>query len=177
MQLHMLLAGFILPVAILYFIGGLLYTSDIKGSIDKQEFILQLDEPFKPDLDILFSLTKRALTDNQLPYPDAEPRLKKKKGVYELRWGDLSHYVKLSGRPKDRVATLVFKKRSPLAQMMRIHRADAGIAFKVLSLIMAAGLILIFASGVYMAMSIPRFRKPLIFSISLGMALFVVLLI
>ncbi len=41
---HMLLAIFLLPLALIYFISGALYTLDIKGSIQKETFSLQLEK-------------------------------------------------------------------------------------------------------------------------------------
>ena len=35
-QLHLLLAGFLLQLAIIYFASGVLYTLDIKGHIEKE---------------------------------------------------------------------------------------------------------------------------------------------
>ena len=78
MQMHMLLAGFLLPIAIIYFISGALYTLDIKGHIEKQKITLHLEKPFTPDLERLTELTKAALLQRDLPLPDGEPVLRKR---------------------------------------------------------------------------------------------------
>lgn len=169
MRWHMLLAGFLLPLALVYFIGGALYTLDIKGHVSRQDFVIPLDQVFTPDLDWLVRLTTAELTARGLPVPGGEPALRKKNGRYELRWGDLSHAVKVIAEPESGNVSVTFRERSLLTQVMRVHRAEAGTAFKVLAVILALGLILIFASGVQMAMGVPRMRAPVAIAAGCGL--------
>jgi len=168
MRVHMLFAAFLLPLALLYFVSGALYTLDIKGHIKKQKAMLTLDQPFSPNLDVLTQVVKRELTNQGSPFPDSEPFLKKKKGVYELRWSDLRYAVKLQSTPDPMVAKFTFKKRDFLTQVMRIHRAEAGPMFEFLALLLVSGLIIIFISGVYMALSVPKFRHQTFWAVAIG---------
>lgn len=177
MRAHMLLAGFLLPIAIIYFVSGALYTLDIKGHVEKQTIRLRLKQPFTPDLDRLTRLTKKTLLERKLPQPDGEPALRKKRGVYELRWDDLAHVVTLVPGHDARTVTLTVRKRSLLTQIMRIHRAEAGTMFKILAVILALGLVVMFATGVQMAQAIPRLRRPVLLAIAGGLVTFLTLLL
>lgn len=177
MQAHMLLAGFLLPTAIIYFVSGGLYTLDIKGHIEKQQITLQLEHPFTLNLERLTALTKQALVARQLPLPGGEAVLRKRHGSYELRWDDLASVVTLvPGRDRG-MALLTVRERSPLTQIMRIHRAEAGTAFKVLAVIMAVGLLIMFITGVQMAQGMPKLRRPILVSVVSGLATFLTLLL
>lgn len=177
MRAHLLLAGFILPIAILYFVSGALYTIDIKGSVKRQTFKLQLETPFTPNLDYLVQVTQQALKERQIEQPEGDPVLKKKRSGYELRWGDMTTVITL--RPSNNVhtATLTVRQRSLLTQVMRIHRAEAGILFKVLAVVMVCGLIAMFATGVQMARHIPALRRPLVIAVTAGLLTFITLLL
>lgn len=173
----MVLAGFLLPIAILYFISGALYTLEIKGHIEKKAITLRLERPFTPDIERLTQITEKALLERKLPLPKAEPLLRKRRGAYELRWNDLAHVVTLTPGRDAFTATLTLKERSTLTQVMRIHRAEAGIVFKALAIIMAVGLIMLFATGIYMALVIHRLRRPLLIAIVGGIVTFLTLLV
>ncbi len=172
----MLLAGFLLPMAIIYFVSGALYTLDVKGHIEKQEIALQLEQPFVPDLEKLTAVVEQALLARQLPLLDGEAVLRKKRSAYELRWDGLSRVVTLVPGRDARTATLTIKERSLLTQIMRIHRAEAGIAFEVLAVTLAAGLVVIFSTGVLMAHNIPKLRRPVQLAVVAGLTTFLALL-
>ena len=140
-----------------------LYTVDFKGSIDKQEQTITLSKPFRPDLDLLVQVAERVLFDEELSTPSTEPSIKKKKDTDIMRWSELSHSITISGQLDEPKIIVIVRRRGLLTQMMRVHRAEAGSAFKVLSLILVAGLLLLFASGFYMVHSLPRFRKSYIY--------------
>lgn len=177
MQAHMLLAGFFLPIAIIYFVSGALYTLDIKGHVKKQEITLQLSQPFTPDLERLTALTRQSLVERELPLPGGEATLRKKHGAYELRWDDLANAVTMVSGRDIYSAILTVRERSPLTQIMRIHRAEAGTTFKVLAVIMAAGLVIIFSTGVFMARTMPKLRRPIVIAIVSGVGTFLALLL
>lgn len=168
MQVHMLLAGFLLPIAILYFIGGALYTLDIKGHIKKQVITLQLQQPFEPNLETLARTARAALSARDLPLPDGEPVLKRKHGTYELEWSDLGHRVTLKPGRDIHTVRLTVRERDLLTQIMRIHRAEAGGLFKFLAILLVIGLMAILATGVYMAQSIPKLRRPFYLALTFG---------
>ncbi len=167
-KLHAFLACFILPMATLYFVSGVLYSSDIKGHIDKQVYKLQLESPFAPDLAKLSTLAQAALDERDLLPPGGEAVIKESKGSYEYRWGDLKRLVVIQPTDDPLQAELVYRKRSPLVQVMRVHRAEAGTLVKIFSISMAIALLVILASGVFLAVGLPKLRRTALLSLGAG---------
>jgi hypothetical protein len=167
-KLHAFLACFFIPMATLYFISGALYSFDIKGHIDKQVYNLALDRPFSPDLALLSGLAEKELERRDLPQPNGDPTIKEKKGSYEYRWGDLKHLVVIHPAADPLQVEMIYRTRNPLAQVMRVHRAEAGSLVRMLSLGMAVSLLVILASGVFLAVGIPKLRRNALFALAAG---------
>jgi hypothetical protein len=175
MQWHMLLSSFVFPAVLLYVISGALYTLDVKGSIAKQMFTVALEKPFEPNLELLMEVTEKTLIDKALVLPDGASYLKKSKDGYKFHWGDLRYSVTAAVKKDASSIEFTYRDRSMLTQIMRIHRAEAGIAFKFISIMAALGLLLVFVSGLYMAYTVPKFRNPSLIATGLGvLILFVV---
>jgi len=167
-KIHALLACFFIPMATLYFISGALYTFDIKGHIDKKIYMLALERPFAPDLGQLSEVARAALEQRELVSPRGDSSIAKKKGSYEYRWGDLKHLVVIHPTDDPFKAELVYRQRNALAQVMRVHRAEADSWVKIFSLSMAVSLITILASGVYLAVGLPKLRRSALFALAAG---------
>lgn len=167
-KVHAILACFFMPIALVYFISGALYSFDIKGDVDKQVFTMTLDRPFTPDLAQLSGSVKTALDQHELSLPAGNPSITKKKESYEFRWGDLKRLV--VARPTDNPleVELVYRQRSPLTQLMRVHRAEAGSIIRIYSLSMVVSLILILGSGVFLAVGIPKLRRTALLALGAG---------
>ena len=167
-KLHAFLACLIMPMAALYFVGGALYSSDIKGDIDKQVFEIPLESPFVPELARLSVLARAALDQRHLLLPGGEASIAEKKGSYEYRWGDLKRLVVIRPTSDPLQVELTYRERSPLAQVMRVHRAEAGPLVRIFSVSMAIALIVILASGVFLALGIPKLRRTAMLSLGAG---------
>ena len=168
-KIHAILACFFIPMATLYFISGALYSSGIKGHIDKQVYSLELESPFVPDLAQLSALARTALDQRDLPPPGGDPLITQKKGSYQYRWGDLKRLVVIQPTANPLQAELIYRKRSPLVQVMRVHRAEAGSLIRVLSVSMAVALITVLASGVFLAVGIPKLRRTALVALAAGL--------
>jgi hypothetical protein len=167
-KLHAILACFFIPMATLYFISGALYTFDVKGHIDKQSYNLALDSPFAPDLVRLSELAKTALDQRNLSLPTGDSAITRKKGSYEYRWGDLKRLVVIHPTDNPLQVELIYRQRNPLAQVMRVHRAEHGRITKIFSLSMAVSLIAILASGVFLALGLPKLRRTALLALGAG---------
>ncbi|MEZ5571840.1 MAG: PepSY domain-containing protein [Halioglobus sp.] len=167
-KIHAILACVVLPLALLYFISGALYTFDIKGSIKKQVISVNLSSPFTPDLAQLSVLASATLQQHDLVPPRGDPKITEKKGVYEYRWGDLKHLVVMKSTDNPLQAELTYRQRSPLAQIMRVHRAEAGSWIEIVSFSMAIALITILASGVFLAVGLPKLRRTALIASGIG---------
>lgn len=175
MQLHMLLSSFVLPAVLLYVVSGALYTLDVKGSVAKQTFMVALEKPFEPNLELLTDVVEKTLVDKALILPNGDSYLKKSKDGYKFSWGDLRYSVTAVAKQDTSLVEFTYRERSVLTQVMRIHRAEAGTAFKVVSIMAVLGLLLVFLSGLYMAYTMPKFRNPSLIATGLGvLILFVV---
>ncbi len=167
-KVHAILACFFMPIALLYFVSGALYSLDIKGSVDKQVYTLALDRPFAPDLAQLSATVTAALALRELSMPGGEPTVARKKQSYEFRWGDLQRLVVVQPTADPLQAELTYRQRSPLAQLLRIHRAEAGSLTRIFSVSMAISLILILASGVFLALGMPKLRRTALLALGAG---------
>jgi hypothetical protein len=172
-KFHAYLACFILPMATLFFASGALYSLDIEGGIDKQVYPVALENPFAPDLVQLSALARSALEQRELTPPDGASSIKEKKGTYEYRWGDLHRLVVIKQTSDPLQVELIYRERSPLAQVMRVHRAEAGELVRIFSVGMAVALIVILASGVFLALGLPKLRRTALYTLGAGL-LFIV---
>ena len=167
-KLHAILACFFMPMALLYFISGALYSFDIKGDVDKQVYTVVLDRPFTPDLAQLSGYAKTALDQHQLSRPTGNPAISKKKSSYEYRWGDLKRLVVVHPTDDPLKVELVYRQRSPLTQIMRVHRAEAGSVIRIFSLSMVVSLMFILGSGVFLAVGMPKLRQTALLALAAG---------
>jgi len=175
-QLHMLFASFLFPIAVLYIVSGALYTFGVKGHVEKQVFTLTLENPFEPNLALLTKIVTKALEEKKLVLPGGDPYVTKSKGVYKFRWKDLKYSVILVANKQRYSADLTYRKRSVLTQLMRIHRGVAGDKFKLLSIIATAGLLFTFVTGLYMAFRTTKHRYRSLLAMILGLLTFFVVL-
>jgi hypothetical protein len=176
-KVHAILACFFMPLALLYFISGALYSFDIKGDVDKKVFVVTLDRPFAPDLAQLSESVKKALDQHQLSLPTGDPAITKKKGSYEYRWGDLKRQVVVQPTDNPLQVELLYRQRSPLTQLMRVHRAEAGSLIRTYSLSMVVSLIFILGSGVYLAVGMPKLRRTALLALGAGFMVILVIFV
>ncbi len=171
----MILAAMVLPLLLMYCISGILYTFDIKGHIQKKKFDIVLEQPISLALDTFASVTKQYLLAHQLPIPDGDMTLKKRKSSYLFRWGSLKYTVSVKTTKNPNILNMTVRERSLLTQVMRIHRADAGTMLKMIPSILVAGVLLVLLSGMYMALTIPKYRRPVWYSMGLSTAFILIL--
>ncbi len=176
-HVHMLLAALVLPILLMYLISGMLYTFDVKGHIKKQKINIVLEQPMPLRLDAFTAITEKSLIQHHLPIPEGEMSLKKKKSSYLFRWGDLKYAVSVKTTKNPDILRMTVRERDFLTQVMRIHRAEAGVIFKVIPSILLIGMLLILLSGIYMALSIPKFRKPVLYTMSFSTVLFLIVFV
>ena len=167
-KLHAVLACFFMPMSLLYFISGALYSFDIKGDVDKQVYTVALKRPFAPDLEQLSDSVTIALDQHKLSLPTGNPVIRKRRGSYEYHWGDLKRLVVVEPTDNPLEIELVYRERSPLTQLMRVHRAEAGSLIRAFSLGMVVSLILILGTGVFLAVGTPKLRRTALLALGAG---------
>jgi len=156
----------------MYLASGLLYTLNIKGSIHKTKIPIELETPIEDDVSQVKQIVLAALQQTAFTLPDSLPTLKHKKGHSEVRWNRMSQSFTLQFEAGTKTALLVIGQRDQLTQIMRIHRAESGKLFKLLSLSMVLALSLILVSGFYMALT-SRLRKISLIAAGCGILVFI----
>jgi hypothetical protein len=172
---HALIACFFLPLALLVFVSGTLYTAGIKGGVARQVLDVALGQPFHPDLAWLDGVARDALAAEGLPTPHGTPQLSRRGGDYRYTWSDRRHHVALVAGPSPERAELVWRERSVLTQVMRIHRAESGAFLAVLTGMLGTGLVVVLVTGCWLALGLPRLKRQALTAVGAGSAVVVLL--
>ncbi len=174
MQAHAFLAAFILPVAILFFVTGALYTWGIKGNYDVATHELHLSEPIQDDLVELVTLAKTELIKQDKGVPSGQAKVKRIGSSFRLEWTGASMDVILEPTSQPLVAKLEIKQTNWHRQFVQLHKAKGGDIFKVYATVFAIALLLLLVTGFIMAWQMPKLRKLTLVSTLLGIAVFIV---
>jgi len=170
------MASFSLPIFLLYLTSGLLYTLNIKGHVHKTEIPINLEHSISDDLFQVEQIATTALQQTEFSLPRHAPTLKHKKGQSEVRWNRMSQSFTLRFKAGSKFALMVIRQRDLLAQIMRIHRAESGKGFKLLSSVMVLALCLVLLSGFYMALSSSKLGKMSLIAAGCGLLVLIGLL-
>ena len=173
---HMVLAAFIFPVAMMFFITGALYTWGIKGGYDTEVYKLQLKQPMHSNKARLTDLVTHELTVRSLAIPSGAAKIKRAGNSFYFEWTGTKLDVRLEPTRNPFVARLKIKKTRWHRFFVQLHKAKGGQAFKVYAAILAIALMLLFITGFIMAWQMKKYRPLLFSSASLGVMLFIVML-
>lgn len=173
MQAHVLLAAFILPVAALFAITGSLYTWGIKGSYSNDVYEIALIKPLSADDAVLTKLADSELKNLNITAPEGKPKLKKYGSHYLLEWTGSSKDLILEPTENALVAKLTIKNTSWYRNLVQLHKAKGGTAFKFYAVIFAVSLGLLLISGFVMAWQMPKLKNAAIVSFLIGVISFI----
>ena len=173
MKMHVLLASFILPVAIMFAITGALYTWGIKGNYDTTTHELHLKKPVQAELAELVALAKKELKKQDIEAPSGKAKIKKIGTSFRLEWTGSNMDIILEPTSQPLVAKLEIKHTRWHRQFVQLHKAKGGTPFKVYAAVFAGALLLLLLSGFIMAWQLPKLRKLTLFSASFGIAMFI----
>jgi hypothetical protein len=174
MRIHMLLAAFILPVAIMFLVTGGFYTWGQKGSYVTESFNLQLAQPLQADQTLLSDLVLQELAVRGLETPTGGAKIKQAGTSYQLEWTGSNIDVVLEPTADPLVAKLKIKDTTWYRHFVQLHKAKGGQLFKYYAAFFAISLLLILLSGVTMAMQLPKYRGQAMFAMAAGVAVFMV---
>lgn len=177
MKAHSLLAAFILPVAMMYFVTGALYTWDIKGGYDTTTHELHLKNPIQGELTELIELAKEELERQDIETPSGQANIKRIGSSFRLEWTGSNMDIIIEPTSQPLIAKLEMKKTSWYRQFVQLHKAKGGTPFKVYAAAFATALLLLLMSGFIMAWQVPKLRKLTLASASLGIVVFVAMVI
>lgn len=176
MQVHLILATFIFPIALMFLITGTLYTLGIEGNYDTQVYPLKLNTPLQKDDITLTDFITTELQNLNLSPPTGEVRNHSKDGVIEVAWRGAALRVLLeSTQPTE--AKLTVQKASWYKRLLELHTANGAKAFKVYALVLATSLFMLLVTGFIMALQLPKYRKMTLYSAATGIAVFIAMVI
>ncbi|ROH85845.1 hypothetical protein ED236_08905 [Pseudomethylobacillus aquaticus] len=175
-KLHLLLATFILPVALMFFVTGGFYTWGIKGSYDSQHFDIALQQPLSSDKDALVALASQELASRGIELPSGSAGVRKVGTSFQLEWSGAARDVSLSPTEDPALARLEVKDTRWYRHLVQLHKAKGGTPFKVYAAVMATALLLLLVSGFIMAWQMPKYRRMTVRATLAGIVSFVVLL-
>jgi hypothetical protein len=175
MKIHMLLAAFIFPVALMFLITGGLYTWGVKGAYVSDVYMIELAQPLTQDQPELQALVERELRERSIDFPSGAAKVKKGGTSFQLEWTGSARDVVLAPTPDGTMAELTIKETTWYRHLVQLHKAKGGQLFKIYAAILAVSLFTILLSGFVMAWQIPKYRRlALVFSI-LGICMFLLM--
>lgn len=174
---HLLLAAFFLPIALMFAATGALYTLSIKGNYLETSRTLELSAPLTAELSALTKVTEEALAAEGLAVPSGAASVKKAGTGYELEWTGVDRDVLLKPTADPLKATLVIKDTTAWRHLVQLHKAKGSDVAKGISVLWALGLIVILCSGLLMAWNVPVYRRKALGAGALGLATFMLYLL
>ena len=174
-KLHMALAAFILPVALMFFITGALYTWGEKGSYETESYKIQLKQPMKSDEAWLIHIVVNELAQRDIEIPSGAAKIKKAGNSFYFEWTGAKLDIRLEPTRSPFVAKLKIKKTSWHRLFVQLHKAKGGMAFKVYAAFLAVCLVILFITGFVMAWQLKKYRPLLISSAAVGGVLFMLM--
>lgn len=174
-KIHLLLAAFMFPAALMFLITGGLYTWGFKGSYDSQPYELALDSPLAEDEAVLIPMVEAELEKLSLPVPSGGAKIKRGGNSFKLEWTGADYDVVLEPTSNRNVAKLTVKKTTWYRNLVQLHKAKGGQLFKVYAAALAIALFIILASGFLMAWQAPRLRSMAVRYAVAGLLLFAIM--
>lgn len=172
MKMHTLIAAFILPVAIMYFVTGAFYTWGVKGSYVTNSQELRLEKQLRPDLTELTTLARKELKKLKLKVPSGKAKVKRIGSAFRLEWTGANRDVMLEATADPFIAKLKLKETSWYRTFVQLHKAKGGKLFKIYAATFAAAMFFLLLTGFLMAWQTPKLRNLTLISASIGIITF-----
>ena len=174
-KIHMLLAAFIFPVAVMFLVTGALYTWGIKGSYEPHVYEVMLDSVLPEDESVLKELATSELQRLDIALPTGGAKIKKIGPSFQLEWTGSERDVILAPTGNPDIAQLTVKDTTWYRHLVQLHKAKGGQLFKVYAAILAISLFTILFSGFVMAWQVPKFRRLVAACSAAGIAMFLLM--
>lgn len=172
-KIHMILAAFMFPAALMFLVTGGLYTWGVSGSYDSADYPVQLSAPLAKDEQALTQLVRAELGKRNIEEPTGKPRIRSMAEGYQLEWTGSKRDVLLEPTADPLQAKLTVKDTTWYRNFVQLHKAKGGAAFKVYAAILSVALFMILATGFLMAWSVPKFRRIANISTVAGIVAFI----
>lgn len=176
MQVHLLLATFIFPIALMFFVTGALYIVGFEGHFDTEVYTLKLNAPLQKDDAALTDFITNELKNLNLSPPTAKVHNYSKDEFikFELRGAALRVTLE-STQPSE--AKLTVQQANWYKKLLELHTNNGTTAFKVYAMVFAVSLLMLLVTGYIMALQLPKYRKMTLYSTAAGIVVFIVMVI
>lgn len=172
-NVHVVLATFFLPIAVMFLVTGGLYTIAIKGSYKSTTHPVVLKEPLPSELGALVSMAEGELARLGIEPPTGGAGLRKAGTSQELEWTGANRDVSLRPTADPLVAELVVKDTTAYRRLVQLHKAKGSAVGKAISVAWAVALMAMLVSGASIAWGSPKHRRLAMISSASGVLLFV----
>ena len=109
-NIHLLLAAFMFPAAVMFLVTGGLYTWGFKGSYVSESHELALSEPLTADLERLGGIVVAELQRRNVALPSGEAKIKTGGTSFKLEWTGSARDIELAPTADPTVAKLTIKE-------------------------------------------------------------------
>lgn len=171
---HIVLASFFFPIALMFLLTGALYTIQIKGNYKEEKRQIQLSQPVEPTLSALVALVEKELGSASKPSGSAS--IKGAEKNLSLDWGGANREVQLNATNDPLVYDFTVRDTTLHRRMVNLHKAKGSTFSKAVSIAWSVGLFALFASGFAMAWSVSKYRKTTLISTVSGLVTFILYL-
>ena len=156
---HILLACFFLPIALMFASTGGLYTLAVKGGYEERTLPVSVTEPHGTDLAQWLQTATGALDAAGEPRPSGSPSLKKAGTSMELEWTGVARDVVLRPTDDPLHMELLIKDTTAWRHLVQLHKAKGSEVAKAISVAWAIALVLLVVTGAWMALTVPNYRR------------------
>jgi len=170
LKVHLILSAVFIPLLLLVPLSGSLYLLGIKGDSEKTEVLtFAADVPSAEAEKVLFF--RRFFEEQKIDF-DFE-YIKETPAELIFRPTSRDHYT---AKRKDGRWTLVQVRPSLLAKLMELHKGHGPQRLKYVEAVFGIALILVLSSGLWLALSVAKYRRLTLASALSGALLFALLL-
>ena len=177
MKLHLIFSAFMLPIAMLFLITGVIYfIFEYDGMYINNKYEIALSEPVSHDLEAMSSLVAPEL--ESLGYPVPENGWKDiveldEAPFFQFEWHDgLDRIIILKSSNQPEAGTLFVNEANFFKKMMLLHLAYGDIIFRIYAIIFSTMLFCMFITGYIIAWRMPQQRNLVISTSLLSIILF-----
>ena len=176
MQVHLILATFIFPIALMFLVTGTLYTLGVKGGYETQVYTLQLTAPLQKDDAALTDFVTQELQKLQLSPPTGAASNESTDKLIELHWKGAALRVTLESTQATE-AKLTVQKADWYKRLLELHTANGAPAFKIYAAVLGTSLFILLVTGFIMAWQLAKYQKMTLYSTLTGVILFIAMVI
>lgn len=171
--LHLLVASFFLPTALMFAVTGGLYTVAIKGSYRESKHEVALERPLERELGALVTLASAELGARGLSAPSGSASLRRAGTSFELEWTGAARDVVLRPTGDSLRAELVVKDTTAWRHLVQLHKAKGSALARGFSVAWSLGLVVVLGSGMALGLNARAYRRRALLAAGAGTAAFV----